>query len=878
MSTSITRCNRRLPLARTSKRHAPQVTPPTAICPELLKIRKEQEKVAQDAAFQKLMVLKAANGGKNRHGDIQNIVNKYTEMGFFVTRNHLEYRLELHKKGTVMKAPPKQPAPEPPTTEVTTNQNSGETLLSDLTPNTHSTNNLLSESSEDDCDVPESATETKRKGGRTKGSTISELRKKDETLKQALTAAATLCIDARAAAKVANTILTNGTFRKLIKDTEALYNLDGNTINYNTIKSRVRSNNPSGASAQRTSPLWEVEDLIVDACIRLARMGESLTKFEVMDLADEIIADTESEARLIEFCKLRQIDKDVSNGKIVGDRWYSNFMRRHKENLKRGRCKIQDSNRLTWCTTENFQNMYDSVYEAMVDAKVAIKFDEEEMMDRDGNITLDSNKQFGRKTRYKLTRPDRCVFVDETGCNTNMKDDGQIGGRRYVMAANQTEGARTGATSDIHFTVLAFTSGTGDVIMCAVIMKSEKTVSDLAVSWTLGIDVSKNVSDGQTLVEIYDNNVEAGVSIGGPKCTFKGKEIPCFVCTSPNASITSELLVDMLAAIDSYGIFTRSEDEGMPFLLCDGHHSRTRLPFLKYINDDDHLWKVCIGVPYATHMWQPHDSSELNGTFKTLLYKTKAAYLKEKPFGLKKFVSTDIIPILNRTWPTTLGNRRFAKKALIERGWSVLNYLLMDDERLLASNLPPSTLSYQIPQGAANIDGPKFVNSLDEMLEERLKSEGRKRKYEELHSENALKETNIEKLEKMLSFSSGKLASNTIFHLGGDLRDRMVIDQEQKNQKEGEKQVRKEEMQKKQQHTFKNAAIKYFAHRPLVANDIKALLKQVHQKGDSPLRSKIAELRSQLHRRHDRLIVYNLFGDDVNVPDENIENQNIGNK
>jgi hypothetical protein len=43
-----------------------------------------------------------------------------------------------------------------------------------------------------------------------------------------------------------------------------------------------------------------------------------------------------------------------------------------------------------------------------------------------------------------------------------MKEYGHIGGRRYVMAVDQTEGAPTGVTStDIHFTVLAFTAGTG---------------------------------------------------------------------------------------------------------------------------------------------------------------------------------------------------------------------------------------------------------------------------------------------------------------------------------------------------------------------------------------------------------------------------------
>jgi hypothetical protein len=124
------------------------------------------------------------------------------------------------------------------------------------------------------------------------------------------------------------------------------------------------------------------------------------------------------------------------------------------------------------------------------------------------------------------------------------------------------------------------------------------------------------VSTGETLVEMYDNNNETEVSVGGPKCTYNGQDLPCFVCTSPNASITSELLVEMLSTIDQSGIFPQNNELGMPFLLIDGHHSRTRIPFLEYINDEEHRWKVCIGVPYATHMWQPHDSSELNGTFK----------------------------------------------------------------------------------------------------------------------------------------------------------------------------------------------------------------------------------------------------------------------
>jgi hypothetical protein len=131
-----------------------------------------------------------------------------------------------------------------------------------------------------------------------------------------------------------------------------------------------------------------------------------------------------------------------------------------------------------------------------------------------------------------------------------MKEDGHIGGRQSVMAADQHEGTCTSVTNNLHFTVLAFTAGTGEAIMCAVILISEKAVSEIPISWKIGRDVAKDIKTGETLVDIYDNNKASGVSIGGPVCTFQGKHLPCFVCTIPNASITIELLAEMLGAIN----------------------------------------------------------------------------------------------------------------------------------------------------------------------------------------------------------------------------------------------------------------------------------------------------------------------------------------
>ena len=84
---------------------------------------------------------------------------------------------------------------------------------------------------------------------------------------------------------------------------------------------------------------------------------------------------------------------------------------------------------------------------------------------------------------------------------------------------------------------------------------------------------------------------------------------------SPKGSITSLILAEPLAHIDSFNVMERRN--GLyPFLLLDGHKSRFELPFLEYITSEKHLWQVCIGVPYGTSLWQVADSKEQNGSYK----------------------------------------------------------------------------------------------------------------------------------------------------------------------------------------------------------------------------------------------------------------------
>jgi hypothetical protein len=315
---------------------------------------------------------------------------------------------------------------------------------------------------------------------------------KQLAFKEALSEAAKNCSNAKCKAICDGKRLPHGTFNKIIKETETKYMLEKGSIKFQTKKSQFFSNNLTSVQHQKISPIVKVEPLIVKCCVALSTMGEAMTKFEVMDLADKILSTIHADW-LVDFCIKRKIWKYIRKGKIVGQQWYPNFMRRHSDKIKCKPCQLQDQNQLTWCTSENFENMYNAEYKAMVEAMVAIKHDEEIMLDCDGNITNNKDKMVGRKTRYQLTKPEQCVYVDKTGCNTNMKDDGHVGGRQYVMSVDQVEGDQSGVTRDIHFTVLAYTSGTGEVIMCAIILKSEKPVNEIPISWKLGIDVSKDV-------------------------------------------------------------------------------------------------------------------------------------------------------------------------------------------------------------------------------------------------------------------------------------------------------------------------------------------------------------------------------------------------
>jgi hypothetical protein len=161
---------------------------------------------------------------------------------------------------------------------------------------------------------------------------------------------------------------------------------------------------------------------------------------------------------------------------------------------------MKDVKRNSWVTRENFKNMYENVYERMVEAGIAEKEE------------IEMQYEEGLPSKYTHTLPEYLLFVDETGCNTNQLNDGKVGGEVYFIPKDCSDAAApAGATTDLHYTVLPFISGTGVPVLCTIIFKSEQNIKDIPISWKLGIDLTVRNEDANDITKVAQ---------GGPTCFF----------------------------------------------------------------------------------------------------------------------------------------------------------------------------------------------------------------------------------------------------------------------------------------------------------------------------------------------------------------------
>jgi len=122
---------------------------------------------------------------------------------------------------------------------------------------------------------------------------------------------------------------------------------------------------------------------------------------------------------------------------MLGQKYWNNFCQHHSNQLSAKRAICFDSNQDGWCTVQNFEQMYEKVYESMVNCRVAVKSeDEPQWLNHNGEPVAREEDAYGRKAQHSLVRPDKVLFVDEVGCNTSQNHNGNIGGKKFLINPN----------------------------------------------------------------------------------------------------------------------------------------------------------------------------------------------------------------------------------------------------------------------------------------------------------------------------------------------------------------------------------------------------------------------------------------------------------
>jgi hypothetical protein len=273
-------------------------------------MKKCLEKAQQEVAFRELLQIIGANGGKVPYSAIDKLVKTYHSNGFkSITRDNLNYRLKKNKRSgnadpligsalTTFSAPSKS-------SEVISDLSNPSDALMDIS------NTITTSTTEPNGEV------LKKVGGRAKGSTKSAAKENEKKKRELITTCATIFNEAKIKANKAGTLVPSGTLRKIIDEESKKSGLYV-SISLDTIRSRVKRGNLDAFNANLMSPIHDVEPTLCDVCIRLGKMGNPLTKTTIIELVNDLIAETEYMEK-IKYCKgLRKLNSIEK----LGDAWY----------------------------------------------------------------------------------------------------------------------------------------------------------------------------------------------------------------------------------------------------------------------------------------------------------------------------------------------------------------------------------------------------------------------------------------------------------------------------------------------------------------------------------------------------------------------------
>jgi hypothetical protein len=216
------------------------------------------------------------------------------------------------------------------------------------------------------------------------------------------------------------------------------------------------------------SLLDEVEVALVQICNQMGKIRQPLSCTKAIALMNDMIENTNAKLKLIEFQQSRILGTYGFEKGQVTSGWWRGFLRQHKDKLITKRGEKFALNRGDWTTLPSIRQMYKVIYDEMVDANMAVSLENPIFTDINGQPEDHDTKRFELAQNIKITKLEWILFANESEFNTSQKTDGHVGGQKFVVERGTVSQIML-STTDHKFTMLPFTSASGEAVCCAII-------------------------------------------------------------------------------------------------------------------------------------------------------------------------------------------------------------------------------------------------------------------------------------------------------------------------------------------------------------------------------------------------------------------------
>lgn len=326
--------------------------------------------------------------------------------------------------------------------------------------------------------------------------------------------------------------------------------------------------------------------------------GQPITLSEGLALANSLIQDKPIQQTLNTF----QLSKKANATGQVSNKYWKQFIKRYKNLLDVNKGVKLSSKRSEWETYQNLEKIYSLVFEQMINYGVARRLEEPDWysVNEEGEKVVPEDERVGLKIKIEITHPQWILFGDETGTDISQKSDGFVGGQTFISQKGSIANI-TSSHNDGNFTTIGLTSASGEPVMCIIIFSAD----ELSFNQRMGYDVTAKYNRKKKIIA---NSGPGKTFPDTPTCLFRGKTMPDLVTCTSKRCVTSDILKSAFERLNTLRVFERTPTL-KPFTLFDAHDSRLQIPFLRYINNPNHLWTFCISLPNATHYWQLGDSA-----------------------------------------------------------------------------------------------------------------------------------------------------------------------------------------------------------------------------------------------------------------------------